>query len=68
MLPAEAQATVAEIKADNAAMRVNDEIAEVKAEATEEQAKLLNEVTEQVVEEMQERHGREAASLRRSPE
>jgi hypothetical protein len=55
MLPAEAQATVAEIKADNAAMRVNDEIAEVKAEATEEQAKLLNEVTEQVVEELQER-------------
>ncbi len=55
MLPAEAQATVAEIKADNAAMKVNDEIAVVQAEATEEQAKLLNEVTEQVVEELQER-------------
>ena len=51
----EAKAMVAEIKADNAAMRVNDEIAEVQAEATEEQAKLLNEVTEQVVEELQER-------------
>lgn len=55
LLPEEAQATVAEIKADNAAMRVADEIAEVQAEATEEQAKLLDQVTEEVVEELQER-------------
>ena len=55
LLPEEAQATVAEIKADNAAMRVADEIAEVQAEATEEQAKLLDQMTEEVVEELQER-------------
>jgi hypothetical protein len=55
LLPEEARAAVAEIKADNAALKVADQIAEVQAEATEEQAKLLNQVTEEVVEELQER-------------
>jgi hypothetical protein len=54
-LPQEAQATVAEIKADNAALRINEQVAEIQAEAVEEQAKLLNQVTEEVLEELQER-------------
>lgn len=55
VLPPEARATVAEIKADNAALKAADQIAEVQAEATEEQAKLLGQVTEEVLEELQER-------------
>lgn len=54
-LPAEAQAAVAEIKAENAALKFDEEIAEVQAEATEEQAKLLDQVTEEVLEELQAR-------------
>jgi hypothetical protein len=60
-LPAEAQATIAEIKTDNAALKFDDQIAEVQAEATEEQAKLLDQVTEEVLEELQERHGADPA-------
>jgi hypothetical protein len=56
-LPPEAQAAVADIKADNAALKLDEQIAEVQAEATEEQAKLLNQVTEDVLEELQERQG-----------
>jgi hypothetical protein len=56
-LPPEAQAAVADIKADNAALKLDEQIAEVQAEATEEQAKLLNQVTEDVLEELQERRG-----------
>ena len=56
-LPPEAQATVTEIKADNAALKFDEQIAEVQAEATEEQAKLLNQITEEVLEELQERQG-----------
>jgi hypothetical protein len=55
LLPPEARAAVAEIKADNAALKAADQIAEVQAEATEEQAKLLDQVTEEVLEELQER-------------
>jgi hypothetical protein len=55
LLPEDAQAAVAEIKADNAALKVADQIAEVQAEATEEQAKLLNQMTGEVVGELQER-------------
>ncbi|HEY7012560.1 MAG TPA: hypothetical protein VH480_07390 [Streptosporangiaceae bacterium] len=60
-LPAEAQATVAEIKADNAALKFDEQMAEVQAEATEEQAKLLDRVTEEVLEELQERQGADPA-------
>lgn len=56
-LPPEAQAAVADIKADNAALKLDEQIAEVQAEATEEQAKLLNQVTEDVLEQLQERQG-----------
>lgn len=56
-LPAGAQAAIAEIKTDNAALKFDEQIAEVQAEATEEQAKLLNQVTEEVVEELQARQG-----------
>jgi hypothetical protein len=54
LLPPEARATVAEIKAENAALKMDDRIAEVEAEAIEEQAKQLVEVTEEVLEELQE--------------
>ena len=60
-LPAEAQAAVAEIKADNAALKFDEQMAEVQAEATEEQAKLLDRVTEEVLEELQERQGADPA-------
>jgi hypothetical protein len=60
-LPPEAQAAVAEIKADNAALKLDEHIAEVQAEATEEQAKLLDQVTEEVLEELQERQGADPA-------
>ena len=38
LLPPEARATVAEIKAENAALEMDDHIAEVEAEAIEEEA------------------------------
>jgi hypothetical protein len=57
LLPPEARATVAEIKADNAALEMDDHIAEAQAEAMEEHAKQLVEVTEEVLEELQERNG-----------
>jgi hypothetical protein len=60
-LPPEAQAAVAEIKADNAALKLDEQIAEVQAEATEEQAKLLDQVTEEVLEELQERQAADPA-------
>lgn len=60
-LPAEAQATVAEIKADNAALKFDEQMAEMQAEATEEQAKLLDRVTEEVLEELQDRQGADPA-------
>jgi hypothetical protein len=53
-LPAEAQAMVAEIKTENAALKFDEQIAEVQAEATEEQAKLLNQMTEELLGELQE--------------
>lgn len=56
LLPAEARATVAEIKAENAALEMDDHIAEAQAEALEEHAKQLVEVTEEVLEELQERN------------
>ena len=57
LLSPEARATVAEIKADNAALEMDDHIAEAQAEAMEEHAKQLVEVTEEVIEELQESKG-----------
>jgi len=57
LLPPEARATVAEIKAENAALEMDDQIAEAQAEAMEEHAKQLIEVTEEVLEELQESKG-----------
>jgi hypothetical protein len=54
-LPEEARATVAEIKADNAALKAAEQMAEVQAEAVGEQAKLLNQVAEEVLEELQDK-------------
>jgi hypothetical protein len=54
-LPEKARAAVAEIKAGNAAMRIEGTIAEAEAEATEKQAELLNQVAEEVIEELRER-------------
>lgn len=54
-LPEDARATVAEIKADNAALKISEQIAEVQAEAVEEEAKLLDQVAEEVLEELQDR-------------
>ena len=50
----EAKATVAEIKAENAALKETDRAAEAQAEAAAEQAKQLAEVTEEVLEELKE--------------
>jgi len=50
----EAKATVAEIKAENEALKETDRAAEVQAEAAAEQAKQLAEVTEEVLEELKE--------------
>jgi hypothetical protein len=61
ILSPEAQATVTEIKTENAALKLDEQIAEVQAEATEEQAKLLNQVTEEVLEELQERQASDQA-------
>ena len=54
LLPDQAKAAVEEIKAENAALEEADQIAEAQAKATEERAKLLTEVTEEVLEELQE--------------
>jgi hypothetical protein len=54
LLPDQARATVEEIKAENAALEQADQVAEAQAKATEERAKLLTEVTEEVLEELQE--------------
>lgn len=56
-LPEQAQAAVAEIKAENAALDMAGTVAELQAEAVEQQASLLNQVTEEVLEELQERKG-----------
>jgi len=56
LLPPEARATVAEIKAENAALEMDDHIAEAEAAAIEEHAKQLAEVTEEVLEELQDRN------------
>ena len=50
----EAKATVAEIKAENQALKEADRAAEAQAEAAAEQAKQLAEVTEEVLEELRE--------------
>jgi hypothetical protein len=50
----EAKATVAEIKAENQALKETDRAAEAQAEAAAEQAKQLAEVTEEVLEELKE--------------
>jgi chromosomal replication initiation ATPase DnaA len=57
LLPPEARAAVAEIKAENAALEMDDQIAEAQAKAMEEHARQLVEVTEEVLEELQERKG-----------
>jgi hypothetical protein len=54
-LPEKARAAVAEIKAENAAMKIEATIAEAEAEATEKQAELLNQVAEEVIEELRDR-------------
>jgi hypothetical protein len=50
----EAKATAAEITADNEALEENYQAAEVRAEATAEQAHQLAQVTEEVLEEIKE--------------
>lgn len=60
LLPEQARATVEEIKADNAAFEKADQVAEAQAEATEDQAKQLADVTEEVLGELKE--SKEAAS------
>jgi hypothetical protein len=50
----EAKATVEEIKAENAALKKADLAAEAQAEAVVEQAKQLDEVTEEVLEKLKE--------------
>jgi hypothetical protein len=50
----QAKAMVAEIKADNAALREADETAEAQAEEVVEQAQQLAEAVEEVLEELKE--------------
>lgn len=50
----EAKSTVAEIKAENVALKETDRAAEAQAEAAAEQAKQLAEVTGEVLEELKE--------------
>jgi multidrug efflux pump subunit AcrA (membrane-fusion protein) len=50
----EAKATVAEIKAENAALKEADREAEAQAEAAAEQARRLAQVTEEVLEELRD--------------
>jgi hypothetical protein len=57
LLPPEAKAAVAEIKAENAALAEADRDAEQQAEVVAEQAKRLAEVTEEMVEELKEAQG-----------
>jgi len=54
-LPEKARAAVAEIKAENAAMKIEGTIAEAEAEATEKQAELINQVAAEVIEELRDR-------------
>lgn len=54
LLPEQAKATVEEIKAENAALEEADLVAEAQAKATQERAKLLTEVTREVLEELEE--------------
>jgi len=54
LLSDKARATVEEIKAENAALKETDRVAEAQAEAAAEQAKQLAEVTEEVLEELKE--------------
>jgi uncharacterized pyridoxal phosphate-containing UPF0001 family protein len=54
-LPEAAREAVAEIKAENAALRIEGSIAVAEAEATEKQAEMLNQVTEELLEELQEK-------------
>ena len=49
-----AKATVEEIKADNAALKEAEEVAEAQAEVVVEQAQQLAEAVEEVVEELRE--------------
>jgi hypothetical protein len=56
-LPEDARAAVAEIKADNAALDMAGTVAESQAEVIEQHARLLNQVTEEVLEELQEKKG-----------
>jgi hypothetical protein len=55
LLPAGAKAAIAEIKAENAALAEADRSAEAEAEAVAEQGRRLAEVTEDVLEQLQER-------------
>jgi hypothetical protein len=55
LLPAEAKADVAEIKAENAALAEADREAEAQAEVVTEQARRMAEATEEVLEELRER-------------
>jgi hypothetical protein len=50
----EAKAMVKEIKADNAALREADEVAEAQAEVVVEQAQQLAEAVEEVLEELKD--------------
>jgi hypothetical protein len=50
----QAKAIVEEIKADNAALKEADEVAEAQAEVVVEQAQQLAEVVEEVLEELKE--------------
>jgi FtsZ-binding cell division protein ZapB len=60
LLPEEAQATVEEIKAENAALEEAEQAAEAEAEAVAEQARQLAEVTAEVLDEL--RDGQEGHS------
>jgi len=61
LLPAEALEAVQEIKAENAALKAAERIAEVQADAVVEHARQLAEVTEEVLEEL--RHSESAADI-----
>ncbi len=53
----QAKATVEEIRADNAALKIADRAAEAQAQAVVAQAKQLTEVAEEVIEELKEQSG-----------
>jgi hypothetical protein len=54
LLPAEAREALHEVKAENAALKAAELIAEAQAEVVVEQAKQLTEMTEEVLEELRE--------------